>query len=631
MNAVEVMFTGSAGGAVAAAEETSAAIKSVGTTSAVSSGEIGKLERGALAGSGALSGMGRSVAFASAAFVGAAGLVGAVKGAVDESEKLAKATDSARAALQHAGENADQLIPKYQATAKAAAQYGVSEATAMTGLARATLLTGSAVKAQRAYEQALLISKATGKDFNSVLTATSKAQDGSATSLTRYGIMLPKVTTAQDALKAANAHATAAQIAHAKAVDANSQALQTSRVIMQRFGGQAEANTSNMDKLRANVANLGATLGGPLVAGLNLAAGGLSTLLGWIQKNKAILEPIAEVIGIVTAAWLAYLAVTEGIPAAIAAVEGAMVALDAVMVANPIGIVVVAIAALVAAFIVAWQHSQTFRDIVLGTWHAIQSAAEAVFGAIARVVIAAWDRIRGPTTAILDFLRSHWRAAIVALAAILLGPLGAIVALIVTHWSQVRSVTVSVWNAVRSAVSNAVHDVRSVVSTVFGAIAGIVKGAASGVRSGVSALVGAFHPVLSVLEQIIHLAETAFGWLAKIAHKAGGVLSHVPGAGILSHIPGFATGVTDFAGGLAVVGEHGPEIVSLPHGADVFSNLASSRLLASGSARAPAAAAGPTYNIYVTSLATTGRGVAQELAKIVRSAPRSPAVTVVAR
>jgi hypothetical protein len=57
-------------------------------------------------------------------------------------------------------------------------------------------------------QNALVISKATGKDFNAVLTATSKAQDGSTTSLARYGIMLPKVTTAQDALKASNDHAT---------------------------------------------------------------------------------------------------------------------------------------------------------------------------------------------------------------------------------------------------------------------------------------------------------------------------------------------------------------------------------------------------------------------------------------
>lgn len=36
------------------------------------------------------------------------------------------------------------------------------------------------------------------------------------------------------------------------------------------------------------------------------------------------------------------------------------------------------------------------------------------------------------------------------------------------------------------------------------------------------------------------------------------------------HIPGFATGVTNFQGGLAVVGERGPELVNLPAGSDVI-------------------------------------------------------------
>jgi hypothetical protein len=37
-------------------------------------------------------------------------------------------------------------------------------------------------------------------------------------------------------------------------------------------------------------------------------------------------------------------------------------------------------------------------------------------------------------------------------------------------------------------------------------------------------------------------------------------------------VPGFATGVRNFAGGLAVVGERGPELVSLPRGSSVYPN-----------------------------------------------------------
>lgn len=50
-----------------------------------------------------------------------------------------------------------------------------------------------------------------------------------------------------------------------------------------------------------------------------------------------------------------------------------------------------------------------------------------------------------------------------------------------------------------------------------------------------------------------------------------------------SLIPGFAGGVTNFGGGLALVGEKGPELVNLPRGSDVIPNGPSMRMLGQGS------------------------------------------------
>lgn len=47
---------------------------------------------------------------------------------------------------------------------------------------------------------------------------------------------------------------------------------------------------------------------------------------------------------------------------------------------------------------------------------------------------------------------------------------------------------------------------------------------------------------------------------------------HISSSGISIDLPHFASGVTNFAGGLALVGERGPEIVNLPRGSDVIPN-----------------------------------------------------------
>ena len=62
-------------------------------------------------------------------------------------------------------------------------------------------------------------------------------------------------------------------------------------------------------------------------------------------------------------------------------------------------------------------------------------------------------------------------------------------------------------------------------------------------------------------------------------NKVSGLVSGITNA-LKGKIPGFADGVRNFSGGLAVVGERGPELVNLPKGADVFTNEESRRMTA---------------------------------------------------
>jgi phage-related protein len=55
------------------------------------------------------------------------------------------------------------------------------------------------------------------------------------------------------------------------------------------------------------------------------------------------------------------------------------------------------------------------------------------------------------------------------------------------------------------------------------------------------------------------------GILGKVKDAAGSALG-----GVLSHIPGFAEGTDDAPGGLAWVGEHGPELMMVPQHATIY-------------------------------------------------------------
>ncbi len=232
---------------------------SAGFSSQVKKGEneFSKAARGAAAGSGIFGSLGRSLIFASSGFVAFEVGAGLIAKSITSAEDLEKAQASLGVAIQHTGGNLTKLTPQYKATAEAAANFGIDQATATTGLARATVLTGDAAAAQRAYQEALVISKATGKDFNATLIATSKGQEGITTSLRRYGILVDATTTGQKQFN----------------------------LVMSRFGGQASANTTSLEKLNAQFTNALQTIGLELLPTVNRLADGFG---GWLEKmNKS--------------------------------------------------------------------------------------------------------------------------------------------------------------------------------------------------------------------------------------------------------------------------------------------------------------------------------------------------------
>ena len=245
---IGVEIVGDSASVERAFSRSSAAAKSFDTS-------LGKSVRGAAAGTGVFRGLGRSLAFASGTFLGFAAVSDVIRGAIDGAENLKKAQDGLVVAIDHTGGNLKKLIPEYTAVAEGAAKFGVNQADATTALERATVLTGNAAKAQHAYQEALVISKATGKDFNDVLTATAKGQDGVTTSLQRYGIEIKKGTPG----------------------------LQQFETVMARFGGQAKANTSAADVLNATWQNTEEIIGTALLPTLDKY---LTEFGRWLEKMQ---------------------------------------------------------------------------------------------------------------------------------------------------------------------------------------------------------------------------------------------------------------------------------------------------------------------------------------------------------
>lgn len=95
--------------------------------------------------------------------------------------------------------------------------------------------------------------------------------------------------------------------------------------------------------------------------------------------------------------------------------------------------------------------------------------------------------------------------------------------------------------------------------------------------------IGLANTVREVFDTIFNFIKAPFNVYIKAANLVTGKINDVTGMSI-PQIPMLASGATNFGGGMAIVGEKGPELVSLPSGSNVVSNENSTRLADAGAA-----------------------------------------------
>ena len=122
----------------------------------------------------------------------------------------------------------------------------------------------------------------------------------------------------------------------------------------------------------------------------------LTNLFNWLTKNKDIVLAIAIPL-------LTFINIIMGFMI-IQKVIGIIAALNAVLLANPIVLIIAAVVALVAAFIYLWNHCEGFRNFWIGLWNGIVSFVK---GAI--------DMVVSIFNTIVNFVKDNWQGLLLLL------------------------------------------------------------------------------------------------------------------------------------------------------------------------------------------------------------------------
>jgi hypothetical protein len=504
-------------------------------------------------------------AVAKAAAVGGIGaLVVGLKGSVDAARDAQVSQTKMQTQLKalgisykaHAGE-IDNVIQK---TSKLAGLDDEDLQDAFTAIVRTT---GNVSKSLRLTGLAADFARAKHLDVAKAGEIVAKVAGGNTGILSRYGVTIHKGATATEALGA----------------------------LQQKFSGQAAAYGKTaagaQDRFKVATENLQEAIGKGLLPVITKLANGIADLLDWMGKHKTVAIALVGVVGTLGGALVAMKAYTLGVAAATGIAEAAQWAYNAALVDNPIGLVVLAIAGLVAALVLAWQHSETFRAIVTGVFNAVKAEADFVFGAVKSVVLgaagaaeAAWQTARTVLSSVWNGIKAAADAVWSAIKTAIVTPIHAAIDLAGNAADAIGHALSSAWNGIKGATGAAwdfIHDhILSPIRDARDAVGGVVDGIGNRVSSGWGAVKSAVSSIGSGIESALTAPfRAALGAIGDIVDKIKGLISSItslPGKAL--HAVGLAQGGTVSglaSGGMVVrrVGELGPENVALPVGSRV--------------------------------------------------------------
>ena len=289
--------------------------------------------------------------------------------------------------------------------------------------------------------------------------------------------------------------------------------------LVDKFNALTPAQQETIVKIGLVVAALG-----PLLIVVGKVISSIGTIMTWAPK---IVSGVQSVIGIGSK------------------LMGGLQALWGVIMANPIVLIVAAIAAAIAAFIYFWNTSEEFRQFWINLWEAIKTAVSTVVQAIATFFTQTvpeafnsfveffkglWEGVKSFFSGIWDGMKEIVSAAwegiknVVQLAIMAIGEFFSTALTIITlpfqfiwenckeiilaAWEAIKGVVTAAVEAIKTGITNAWNTVKTTTSAIFEAVKTVVTTVWTAIKSALDPIITGIKTAVTTAWEAIKTATT---------------------------------------------------------------------------------------------------------------------------
>lgn len=219
---------------------------------------------------------------------------------------------------------------------------------------------------------------------------------------------------------------------------------------------------------------------------------------------------------------------------------------------------------------------------IVTAWQYVWDTLQPILAGLKETISAAWDFILSVISIALEKISTVVSAGFAIVKEIFT----AVTTAIKFIWNNFGDLIVSKIKNVWDTVTGVVKGASQVLQGIFQTLTGLLTGNWEKCWQGISNIVsGVWQGITSFVKGGINAIISSINMFIRGINKIK-VPDFVPGLGgkgfNISEIPMLAKGTDYFQGGLAIVGEQGPELVSMPRGSQVTPNKETENILSNG-------------------------------------------------